>query len=232
MIHTYSRCEKCGGTDGLLFDHQTRSVGKCPDCAAARAEVNFQNNCFRSMAGTVIDFPLMESLAHRGRISPEIFELSKEPPKSRLIIGSSGCGKTLLSKKIYNDLLRLYDGYSGKIFYVKEYELFKTFRDQNHTDEFFYRLDRQKPEWILIDEAFHEINWRDKDADRDYARLAHLTYYQMVDWYLYEPRWKKNASVIMTANNEPERVIGTGTENQRALVRRVRVVTATKRNET
>lgn len=211
--------------DGMIYNPETRSVSQCQACETARAELRFQEKAFRSKAGTIIDLPLFESIGRQKIITTEILEAAKEEPRSCLIVGASGSGKTLLSKKFYNDLLRRYGGVPRKIMYRKEYELFKIFRDEERTDEFFELIERIQPEWVIIDEAFHEINWRDKEADRDKARLAHLNYYNFVDWFLYEPRWQHTPNVIMTANNDPEQVIGNNTENQRALVRRIHVVT-------
>jgi len=200
-------------------------VGECPDCREKRIEKRIDNGIFRTRHGTPIDQPFLDSLHRDKNMSDAIYSLTKSEPKPQLLVGKTGSGKTVYIKKVYNDLLRHYNGYRSKVLYVREAQLFRLFRDEEDTQKFFEMVERRQPEWVFIDDAFQPLNWATRESGRHYATMSHEAMWCFYDWYLYEQSWP--TSVMITANQAPEAVLNEAVESDRALIRRVREITGT-----
>lgn len=208
-------CEKCGALDNM-----GRWTSDCAECRQRERIAVYENFCWRTYNGEPVTRKFVDSLAQAGTIDPKWAEAAHDLV-AKSLIGPARKGKTLAAKCLYNQAL--YVQGPNKVFWIKEFDLFQKFRHdgsdgEESAHEWMQAFAKKRPRYVFIDEAFHEVNWSDRMAQRDKAKLAHMLYSHFVDGYLYEAEWK--LELILTGNNSPESMIGMATENQRGLVGR------------
>lgn len=211
-------CKVCAGAGFTLTDGK---MADCPECAAKENQKRYETHALRSREGRIIDRDFISELGST-KVSSDYLRPAHSG-KSCMMIGETGTGKSLALKYAHNRALKAHNGWPFKVFYAKEYHLFSIFRDDDKALEFFMDFEKRKPTHIFLDECFRTADWRDFHSDRDKAKLAHLNYYRFWDEYIYEAYWQVEC-VMLTGNAQPETVIA-GTENEKALIRRIREMT-------
>lgn len=214
--------ESCVQCSGAGFEVIEGKIVDCPKCEAEQIEARMKQHAIKSRDGRRINNDFMLDLVGRGIVQRDLYAQAMAGV-STMLIGPTGTGKSLALKFAYNRALRMAKGWPTSVFYAKEYHLFALFRDDDSADEFFSDFEKRKPRKIFLDECFRKADWRDIHSNRDKAKIAHLNYYRFWDEYIYEADWDIEC-VFVTGNSEPEEVIS-GSENERALIRRIREVT-------
>ncbi len=211
-------CPLCHGAGFTLVNDRQVS---CEPCDARAANKRYQSHAMRSRDHKIIDREWLKELcATNPEIHQPFLKLGSDL-SSCLIVSDTGRGKTLALKYAYNLTLRNHKGWTQKILFAKEYHLWALFREEENAETFFEDLRKRKPTHIFLDECFRPNDWRDIHSERDKAKLAHLFMYAFWDW-IYE---SANELVFVTGNQEPEFAIPGTNENERALLRRIRLMT-------
>lgn len=215
------QCEECHNRGWTLIPGDVGNrIVSCHKCGPERARINYTHFSLKSK-GRAVDRELLVELNKAQKID-ECYAMASKARQSCLMIGATGRGKTVSIYRAYNDTLEEYGGSPHpKVWVLKEYHLWERFRDEDSARKVLDALEIEQPAYVFIDELFREKDWRDANSDRDKAKIAHMFMYRFWD-SLYQAHWPLSC-VMGTANAAPETVIN-GSENDRALVRRINEV--------
>lgn len=178
-----SGCPDCDGR-GNRYDKERRvvSIDSCPTCLKERIADRMNQNAFKTRKGLILASEHIEHLFKIGKIDKRFYELSKQPPKRMMLQSPTGHGKSTLMKFWFNRLLEERGGIKAGLWFRTERELCQIFRDENRHVRFQDEMERNKPEFIFLDEFFEPGTWMDRYSDRHYANIKHAGLFDFLDW--------------------------------------------------
>ena len=144
----------------------------------------------------------LKSIVDRPFERSEIWMLSDTPPRSLLLFGAPGCGKSLLTKdKAKETGIPLYDVTPGKI-------TSKWFGESEKNIDYLFQKAYAEPEGCILHFDEFDAIAGNKHGESDAMLRVRKALLTALDGYMYKSRNSTNKVVVIATTNRPDRLDG------------------------